>query len=440
MRQLLDIEACFQGVIPSYLATCSTDGEPNVTAVSIVHLLPGERVGVSCQFMNKSLRNLRDTGRAQISMIHPHTLGEYTLDLKFERMVESGPVFDKMSATLDGIASQSGMVGTFSLAGVAQLEVLGWRSVTPERAELTSAARAADPIAQLERVSAAMASATDLDALLDETFAVLARELGLEHGFLLLADGAFERLYNVASHGFEPACFGAEIAVGEGIYGTAAARRISARTGSMSRERLMARAVARESDQKDPTHLALPGLADVESSLAVPLLRGERCVGVLCFQSAQSGAFTETCERTLTIVARHLSAMIATLGAGAKEVELFARRGPVGGRALVTRVKFFESDGSIFVDEEYLIKGVAGRILWRVLSNYQLDERDEFSSKEIRLDPDVGLPAIKDNLEARLIALRKRLEERTTALRIEKNGRGRFRLEVARELLLERRP
>jgi adenylate cyclase len=91
-------------------------------------------------------------------------------------------------------------------------------------------------------------------------------------------------------------------------------------------------------------------------------------------------------------------------------------------------------------DEEYLIKGVAGRILFRVLSSYVAEHRDEFPSKEIRLDPDIGPPILKDNLEARLIALRQRLCERTAALRIEKTGRGRFRLEISRELLLERRP
>src|SRR6478609_8262787 len=107
MRSLHEIEACFQGVIPSYLATCSADHEPNVTAVSIVHLLGPQRVGVSCQFMNKSLRNLRDTGSAQIMVIHPQTLAEYRLELKFLGLVESGAVFDKMAATLDGIASQS---------------------------------------------------------------------------------------------------------------------------------------------------------------------------------------------------------------------------------------------------------------------------------------------------------------------------------------------
>lgn len=444
MRSLHEIEGCFQGVIPAYLATASAEGEPNVTAISIVHRLGPDRVGISCQFMNKTLRNLREQSFAQVAILDPESLAEYLLDLRFLGLADSGPVFAKMDATLDGIASQSGMAGVFALRGVAEFEVLDWRRTAPERADVSSpdsaSGRLADPIERLERISAAMESATDLDTLLDRTFESLDAQLGLSHGFLLLADGAGERLYNLASHGFDRAHFGAEITIGEGLYGIAAARRIAMRTGSLRRERLLAQAVARETAQADPTFLPLPGLDDAESVIAVPLVRGDLCLGVLCFQSRSPGAFTDACEKTLVIVARHLAAMIATLGIGAKDVELSAKRGPIGGRALVTRVKYFESDGSIFLDDEYLIKGVAGRILLRVLSNYAVDHRDEFCSKEIRLDPDVGLPALKDNLEARLIALRKRLLERTSAIRIDKTGRGRFRLEVTRELMIERRP
>jgi adenylate cyclase len=140
------------------------------------------------------------------------------------------------------------------------------------------------------------------------------------------------------------------------------------------------------------------------------------------------------------LVARHLGAMISLLRIPENAlVQLSSRRGPVGSRALVTRVRYFESDGSVFVDDAYLIKGVAGRVLWRVLSTYVEEHRDEFSNREIRLDAQVGLPALNDNLEARLIALRRRLEERCTPLRIERIERGRFRLEVDRELILERR-
>jgi hypothetical protein len=440
MRPLVDIEGCFQGVIPSYIATCSPAGEANVTAVSIVHLLGPNRVGVSCQFMNKTMQNLRDTRRAQLMVLEPTALADYVLDVRFERFLDSGPVFEKMDASLEGVASQSGMTGTFRLSGVLEFEVLDcWQTTgTPREPPEQTAAR--DPLDSIERVTAVMSEATDLDVLLDVTFGALHDELGLAHGFLLFVDGVGERLYNVASYGFEQARFGAEIAMGEGIYGTVAARRTSIRTGSMRRERLMLEAVARESEQPDPTHLALPGLADVASSVAIPLVRNDRCIGVLCFQSAHPGAFTASCEKTLVVVGRHLAAMIDLLGAAPKDVEVSAKRGTIGGRALATHIKFFDSDGSIFVDDEYLIKGVAGRILWRVLTNYSTEHRDEFSSKEIRLDPSVGLPALKDNLETRLIALRKRLDERGCPLKLEKTGRGRFRIEVARELVLERRP
>lgn len=58
----------------------------------------------------------------------------------------------------------------------------------------------------------------------------------------------------------------------------------------------------------------------------------------------------------------------------------------------------------------------------------------EFSNREIRLDQTLDLPDIKDNLEARLILLRKRLEERCNYLRIEKTAGGCFRLHVTRPL------
>ena len=102
------------------------------------------------------------------------------------------------------------------------------------------------------------------------------------------------------------------------------------------------------------------------------------------------------------------------------------------------KVRYYPSDGSVFLDAQYLIKGVAGSLFWKLAREHVRDRRSEFSTRELRLaGQELRLPEVQDNLSVRLLLLQRRLVERQAALQIQRTGRGRFRIEVARPLVLQ---
>ena len=109
---------------------------------------------------------------------------------------------------------------------------------------------------------------------------------------------------------------------------------------------------------------------------------------------------------------------------------------PTPSRGAALQLRRYAANDSLFLDGEYLIKGVAGAILWKLARHHVQEGRTEFSNRELRLDPSLRLPDVSDNLEARLLLLQRRLQEHGPHLRIEKTGRGRFRLVVRRPLEL----
>ena len=80
--------------------------------------------------------------------------------------------------------------------------------------------------------------------------------------------------------------------------------------------------------------------------------------------------------------------------------------------------------------ETYVIKGVPGRLLFHFLRIYAESGRCDFTNREVRLQSTLRLPDLKDNLETRLILLRRRLDERRMPVRLSRPGRGQIRLEV----------
>ena len=298
---------------------------------------------------------------------------------------------------------------------------------------------AAEVLAALAELAERLGQCTNLDDVLTTSLKMLDTRFHLPHSMFLMLDETGSALYTIASHGYDRAGIGSEVPVGAGVIGAAASHRRPMRIGNLSIMIGYGRAI-RESVDPDGvgTEIALPGLSAAASQLAAPSLVSNQLLGVLAVESEHLGAFTEVDESLLSVVAHVIASAIEldrvageadASPPGARNDQRTMRRG-CDESAEHAVIRFFPVDGSTFLDGEYLIKGVAGRILWRLLNDNQADGRTEFTNREVRLDRSLDLPAYRDNLESRLVLLQRRLDERQAPVRIRKTGRGKFCLEL----------
>lgn len=439
MLPLTTIWRCFQGVIPSIIGTSDAQGAPNVTYASQVHLIDDDHVALSRQFFNKTSRNLDENPRACAEVHDPVTFQSYRLHLRFLRSEKSGPLFDVMSARIQAIASHTGMSGVFRLIGADVFEVLrveeveGFLTTAPaEPAEPMSMSGMRNEIRGVQYISEQINRAGDLDSLLDIVLESLGSYFGFEHARVLLLDECTDRLVTMASRGYGTSGVGAEVERGQGLIGTAASELRVIRLTGLEANLRYGRAVRRESGSATP-EIPLPGLPDAQCVLVIPLKLCDRLIGVLAVEDRDPTRFGEWHEAYLEIIGNQIALGIDRMTDDGEETAPprlpVAKPEPAdqGRRRTLT---YYVNDDCVFIDGEYLIRNVPGRILWKLMREFQREGRREFTNRELRLDPALGLPPIKDNLESRLILLRRRLNEKCPDVRLVPVGRGRFALEV----------
>ena len=303
-------------------------------------------------------------------------------------------------------------------------------------------------ILALRHLGDRLASTNGLEAVIDTSLESIDDLLGHQSSLLLVYQAELDRLVTLASHGYDSGGVGSEVALGEGVIGMAAARQRSMRIGNLQRMLSYARTVQRATSDTIGEDIRLPGLPDAGSQMAAPLITRGVLLGVLAVESRAELAYDEHDENVFAVAAHLVASALEReqlLSGDSEPVEAVVVQPAAPPRSLPATpsapqqvvIRHYAIDGTTFLDDDYVIKGVAGRLLWKVISDYSSTGRTSFTNREAKLDPVLGLPPYRDNFESRLVLLKRRLEERNAPLRIVSAGRGRFELQVTSPVVLD---
>ncbi len=159
----------------------------------------------------------------------------------------------------------------------------------------------------LRQVSRELNSTLDLDQVQEIVLRTMDELFGFRNALILLLDEGQQALSVSGSRGYGNAVVGARVPLGAGVIGLAAQKRRVLRVGNLSRRRAYAAAIRQQFESAGrggelSQALALPGLPDAETQIAIPLLIRDRLVGVFFVECAERAAFNERDEALAAFV------------------------------------------------------------------------------------------------------------------------------------------
>lgn len=435
---LSSILDCLQGAFPAALATCGADGTPNVTAVSIVQYVDDDRVALPRQFLRKTAANLDANPSAQALVFSPLTADQYLLDLEYLQTEREGAVFDSIAASLDAMAAQAGTSEPAPLRGVDVHRVVACRAVRDDPRPAAHPPRHVDVLSPLDEFVRRMAHASDPPAATRVALEGLEELYGFGQSILFAADG--DRLRPLAKNGYHLSGSPEREQV-PGLLRIATERSQVVVVSNMHRGLAMATAAPRGLEAPSgasgsaAAQIGFAGPERAGSAAAVPLVHRGRSLGVLYLEDEATGRFGPTDERLLRILGTQIAVTLSAL-----EDPCVGDRAANGEPSPRLAVTYYQANDTVFFGDDYVIKGVPGRILWKLLCEHVEHGRVEFSNRELRLDEALELPPGNDNLDSRLVSLRRRLARGAWGIELDRIGRGRLQLRLRRAISLAEVP
>ncbi len=154
----------------------------------------------------------------------------------------------------------------------------------------------------IQEISSEINATLDLDVILQKMLQSLDKTFDFKFSMVLLMKGE-EELEVAASYGYENPGIGAVVKVGEGIIGVVAKRKKLVRMGNIGSQMSYMNAVKNNVDSEDQNRVKLPGLTNVQSQVAIPMLLENKLVGVLAVESPNVNVFDKRDEVIVGILA-----------------------------------------------------------------------------------------------------------------------------------------
>ena len=160
----------------------------------------------------------------------------------------------------------------------------------------------------LRQVSSEINKNLDVDQVATTILQAMADNFGFEHSMILLLEEHSNSLVVLATYGYDGySGIGAKTPVGLGVIGMVAKRKKIVRMSNMGMQRTYMQAIREEVIKEDQTQLedkvSLPGLTDVESQVAIPMLIENRLIGVFSVESREKNIFDKSDELLIDILA-----------------------------------------------------------------------------------------------------------------------------------------
>ena len=159
----------------------------------------------------------------------------------------------------------------------------------------------------IQQVSSQINATLNLQNIAKTMLELMDEFFGFKHTMILLLEEKEDILNVLATHGYEEQGVGAKVKLGIGVIGMVAKRRKLMRMANLGAQRAYMQAVKQQVNQTTSTELqeeeVLPGLQDVESQVAIPMMLEEELVGVFSVESREINIFDKGDELLIGILA-----------------------------------------------------------------------------------------------------------------------------------------